>query len=101
MPNCHETVGSFQEQPERQGTPAMTLYNARKGGDNLLYLQLWRRDCDDPRYAKAVLEAWEKYGALPLDGFKAQLIADGLYVEKSDFHPGARRPTAGPAPGPE
>lgn len=78
-PNCHEAVQSFSEAPEKQGSAAMTLYNARQRGDNLLYLQLWRRDCNDPKYAKAVVDAWNKYSSLSLEDMKARLIADGVY----------------------
>jgi hypothetical protein len=91
-PSSHEVVGSFKEQPERQGSAAMTIYNARRAGDRLLYVQLWRRDCDSPQYAKGLLEAWGKYGALNVAEMKARLIAEGLYVEKSDWRPTAGQP---------
>lgn len=94
-PSSHEAVLSFKETPERQGTPAMTLYNARQGGDNLLYFQFWRRDCEDPKYAQAFAEAWEKYGRVPLGELKARLTADGLYVP-----PETREPPAAPYPAP-
>jgi hypothetical protein len=63
-PNCHEMVGSFKTQPARQGEPGMTINNFLKGG-NPLYLQLWRGDADDPRYAKALLDAWGEYHKQP------------------------------------
>jgi hypothetical protein len=97
-PNCHEAVGSFLEQRPRQGTAAMTVYNARKMGDNLLYFQLWRRDCNDVKYAQDFLDAWKKYGRVPMSDLKARLIADGAYVEKSDYVPAGVPPTAGPFP---
>jgi hypothetical protein len=84
-PNCHEMVGSFKEQPERQGTPEMTIYNFKQMG-NPYYLQLWRRDCDDPQYAKALLEAWEKYKRMTVSEMKEQLIKEGLYIEKSTWN---------------
>jgi hypothetical protein len=84
-PNCHEMVGSFKEQPERQGTPEMTIYNFKQMG-NPLYLQLWRRDCEDPQYAKALLEAWEKYKRMTMSEMKEQLIKEGLYIEKSTWN---------------
>lgn len=92
-PNCHEAVGSFMEQRARQGTGAMTVYNARRMGDNLLYLQLWRRDCNDVRYAQELADAWKKYGSVPIAELKERLIKDGAYIEKSDWVP----PTAPPA----
>ena len=76
----------------------MTIYNARRMGDNLLYLQLWRRDCNDPKFARDLVEAWQKYGRVPLAELKARLIADGIYIEKSDYVPGGVPPTAGPFP---
>jgi len=91
-PNCHEMVGSFKEQPDRQGSPAMTLYNTKQAGNNVLYLQLWRRDCNDPQYAKALLDAWEKYHALNAAEMKTRLIAEGLYVEKSNWRPAPGNP---------
>lgn len=94
-PNSHEAVLSFKEAPERQGTPAMTIYNARQCGDNLLYFQFWRRDCEDPKYAGAFADAWEKYGRMPLAELKARLIADGLYIP-----PAANEPPAAPYPPP-
>jgi hypothetical protein len=84
-PNCHEMVGSFKEQPERQGTPEMTIYNFKQMG-NPYYLQLWRRDCDDPQYAKALLEVWEKYKRMTVSEMKEQLIKEGLYIEKSTWN---------------
>ncbi len=97
-PNCHEAVGSFLEQRPRQGSAAMTVYNARKMGDNLLYFQLWRRDGNDPKYAREFLEAWAKYGMVPFADLKAKLIAEGVYVEKSDYVPQGVPPTKGPNP---
>ncbi len=92
-PNCHEAVLSFKESPDRQGTPAMTIYNARQAGDNLLYFQFWRRDCEDPQYAKAFLDAYAKYSQVPLENLKERLVADGLYVP-----PETREPTPAPSP---
>jgi len=65
-PNCHEMVGSFKTQPARQGDPAMTIKNFLKGG-NPLYLQLWRGDADDPRYAKELLDAFREYHTQPIE----------------------------------
>lgn len=83
-PNGHETVGSFKEQPERQGTPEMTIYKFRLMG-NPMFIQLWRRDCNDPKYAKGLLDTWEKYKNMTVDEMKSQLMNEGLYIEKSDF----------------
>jgi hypothetical protein len=83
-PHGHEMVGSFKEQPQRQGSVEMTIYNFVRMG-NPLYLQLWRRDCDDPRYAEALLHAWDTYGHMDSDLLKARLQSEGLYVEKSDW----------------
>lgn len=85
-PHGHEMVGSFKEQPQRQGSVEMTIYNLVRMG-NPLYMQLWRRDCDDPRYAEALLAAWDKYGGLAPDVLKAKLQEEGLYVERSDWNP--------------
>ena len=82
--NGHETVGSFKEQPKRQGTAEMTIYKLRLMG-NPLFIQLWRRDCDDPKYSKALLDVIEEYKKLSLDEMKARLIKEGLFVEKSDY----------------
>ena len=95
-PSSHEMVGSFKEQPERQGSPEMTVFNAKQAG-NLLYLQLWRRDCNEPQYAKGILDAWQKYGALSVAEMKARLVAEGRYVERSAWQPGAREPQPAPA----
>lgn len=84
-PNCHEMVGSFKEQPDRQGTPEMSIYNFKQMG-NPYYLQLWRRDCDDPVYAKALLDAWGKYKKMTVSEMKEQLIKEGLYIEKSTWN---------------
>lgn len=84
-PNCHEMVASFKEQPDRQGTPSMTIYNFKQMG-NPYYLQLWRRDCDDPAYAKALLDAWEKYKKMTVPEMKEQLIKEGLFIEKSTWN---------------
>jgi hypothetical protein len=94
--SSHEAVGSFLEQRTRQGTAAMTVYNCRMAGDNLLYFQLWRRDCNDPKFARDFLDAWQKYGALPLADLKPALIRDGLFIEKSDYVPPSVPPTSGP-----
>lgn len=83
-PNGHETVGSFKEQPERQGTAEMTVYKLRLMG-NPLFIQLWRRDCSDPQYCKRFLDAMEKYEDLSLNEMKQQLIREGLYIEESDY----------------
>ena len=83
-PNGHETVGSFKEQPERQGTPEMTIYKLRLMG-NPLFIQLWRRDCTDPQYCKSLLDAMDKYKCLLLNEMKHQLIEEGLYIEESDY----------------
>ena len=97
-PNCHEAVGSFLEQRPRQGTAAMTLYNARQMGDNLLYFQLWRRDSNEVKFAQDWVDAWQKYGRVPLSELKARMVKDGVYVEKSDYVPQGVPPTAGPFP---
>lgn len=80
VPNCHELVQSLSESPERQGSAAMTVYNFVKCG-NPLFLQLWRRDCDNPQYAKAILDAWNKYGWMPPEALKERLEREGLYVK--------------------
>ena len=85
VPNGHEMVGSFLEQPDRQGSPEQTICNFMKMGKHPMYLQLWRRDCDDPKYAKAVLDAWEKYKGMTSDEIKAQLQKENKFVEKSDW----------------
>lgn len=82
-PNCHEMVQTFKERPDRQGSAAMTIYNARQMGDNLLYLQLWRRDAEDPKYLQALAEAWRRYGSVPLDQLKARMMADGVYTARA------------------
>ncbi|MDP3915441.1 MAG: hypothetical protein Q8R96_17080 [Bacteroidota bacterium] len=87
VPNCHEMVGSFKEQPERQGTVEMTIYNFKQMG-NPYYLQLWRRDCDDPAYAKALLDVWEKYKEMTVSQMKNKLVKEGLYIEKSTWNMG-------------
>ena len=86
-PHCHEMVGSFKEQPERQGTAEMTVYNFVKLG-NPLYLQLWARDSYDPQYAKALLYAWEKYGHMAPDELKTHLKKEGKYIETSTWKRG-------------
>jgi hypothetical protein len=85
-PHGHEMVGSFKEQPQRQGSVEMTIYNFVRMG-NPLYLQLWRRDCSDPSYAEALLRAWEKYGGMKPDALRSRLQEEGLYVETSDWNP--------------
>ena len=81
IPHGHEMVGSFKEQPERQGSPEMTLYNAARIG-NLRYLQLWRRDCDDPQYAKTLLDLYEKYKTMPIDDIKKDLQRADAFKEE-------------------
>jgi len=83
-PHCHEMVGSFKEEPERQGGPEMTVYNFRRMG-NPLYLQLWRRDADDPKYAQRLLDAWQRFKERSLEEIEETLRREGLYVEKSDW----------------
>lgn len=84
VPNCHETVGSFMEQPERQGSAEMTVYKLKAMG-NPYFIQLWRRDCNDPEYAKVLLEAWERFDELSLSETKEILIAEGLYRAQSNY----------------
>lgn len=84
-PNGHETVGSFKEQPERQGTPEMTIYKLKSMG-NPLFLQLWRRDCSNSQYAKALIEAWNKYKDMTVDEMKSRMKEEGLYIEKSTWN---------------
>ena len=88
-PNAHELVGSLQETPERQGSVPMTIFNFVQCG-NPLFLQLWRRDADDPRYIKAVLGAWNRYGWIPEQSLKSVLQDEKLYVAQADAPP---RPT--------
>jgi hypothetical protein len=85
-PNRHEMVGSFKEQPERQGTPEMTIYNF-VGMGNPYSLQLWRRDCDIPLYAENLLNAWIEYGRMTEPELKARLQADGKWIENIDNTP--------------
>lgn len=88
-PNGHEMVASFKEQEDgsnvgmNQGTVEMTVYNFINMG-NPLYLQLWRRDCDDPKYAKALLDAWNLYKHYQPVELKVQMTRDGVFVEKYD-----------------
>jgi hypothetical protein len=96
-PISHELVGSFKEQPTRQGTPEMTVYNFLRNG-NPLYLQLWRRDSSDPRYAQALIAAMHTYGHLDVEAVKAQLQREGLYREHADWHPTMVTPAAKPIP---
>ena len=96
-PTSHELVGSFKEQPTRQGTPEMTVYNFLRNG-NPLYLQLWRRDSSDPRYAQALIAAMNTYGHLDVEAVKAQLQREGLYREHADWHPTMVTPAAKPIP---
>lgn len=76
----YEMVGSFMEEPARQGSYEMTVYNARQGGP-ISYLRLWRRDCDSKQYAEQLIEAWDKYKDMTMTEFKASLIEEGLYKE--------------------
>ena len=79
-PNAHETVGSYSEQPERQGSYELVCYKAIKMG-NPLFFQLWRRDCNDPQYAEKLLQTWELYKDLTGEEMEADLKSKGLYVE--------------------
>lgn len=81
-PSAHEGVGSLKEFPEGQGSIAMTIYNLVQTGQPLFF-HLWRRDSDDPIYAKQILDAWNRYGWMNAEGLKAQLEREGLFVEKS------------------
>lgn len=83
-PHSHEMVGSFSEQPQRQGSPEMVVYNAVAIG-NPLFFQLWRRDCDDPSYAKALYDAWTRYGEMSPEQIKADLEARGLFRLDDDW----------------
>ena len=79
-PNGHELGASLKENPERLGSLPMTIYMFLKAG-NPLFLQVWRRDCDDPQYARSMLDAWKKYGAgRTAEECKALLEKEGLYV---------------------
>lgn len=84
VPISFEMVGSFMEQPERQGSAEMTIYNARNIG-KVCYLRLWRRDLTDTCYAENLVKAWDKYKHLSLSDFKKRLIEEGLYKEKSTW----------------
>lgn len=90
-PHCHEMVGSFMEQAERQGSPEMVVYTAVKYG-NPLYFQLWRRDCLVPQYARNLSQAMERLGGMSPEEIKAVLVKEGLYVEKSTFEEGKLKP---------
>lgn len=96
-PTSHELVGSFKEQPTRQGTTEMTVYNFIRNG-NPLYLQLWRRDSSDPRYAQALIAAVNMYEHLDVEAIKAQLQHEGLYREHADWHPNMVTPASKPIP---
>jgi Beta-galactosidase. len=91
-PNAHEFVGSMKETPERQGTMPMVIYNTVQAG-NPIFLQLWRRDCDDPTYVKQVLEAWNRYGWILRESLELVLKDENLFVDranapKGNFGPG-------------
>lgn len=79
-PNGHELGASLKENPQRLGSLPMTIYMFLRCG-NPLFLQLWRRDCDDPQYAQAMEEAWDIYGAGKTAAeCKTMLEVEGLYV---------------------
>lgn len=94
-PHAHEMVGSFKEQAVRQGSAEMTVYNFIKNG-NPLYLQLWRRDCNDPQYAESLLNAMDRFGDMQPDEIKAVLVKENLYIEKSDWDPSKFKPSKAP-----
>jgi hypothetical protein len=96
-PTSHELVGSFKEQPARQGTAEMTVYNFIRNG-NPLYLQLWRRDSSDPHYAQALIAAMHMYEHLEVKAIKAQLQHERLYREHADWHPNMETPASKPIP---
>lgn len=83
-PHRHEMVGSFKEQPERQGTPEMTVYNFIRMG-NPLNLQLWRRDADIERYAQTLSDLWNQYKDMTPDEIEARLKAEGKWIETSTW----------------
>jgi len=98
-PASHELVGTFLQTPRRQGTPEMTVYNARQLG-RVLYLQLWRRDSNEPTFARALLDAWNAYAHLSAEEMKAKLIEDGKYIEDAPPEVRGNEPVKTPVPGP-
>lgn len=90
VPISFEMVGSFMEQPERQGSYEMTVYNARTAGQTC-YFRLWRRDLNDICYADNLIKAWDKYKDLTTEEFKAKLIEEGLYKNKSTWKRPAKK----------
>ena len=89
-PNCHEMVGSFKTQPDRQGTPEMMIFNFVRQG-NPLYLQYWRADAGDPELIAQIETAWRTYGGMEKDALAARLKAEGRWIETSTFERAGRQ----------
>jgi hypothetical protein len=89
-PNCHEMVGSFKTQPDRQGTPEMMVFNFIRQ-KNPLYLQYWRADAADPALIARMETAWRTYGAMDKDALAARLKSEGRWIETSPFERVSRK----------
>jgi len=78
-----ETLGSFIEEPGRQGNVEMTVYNALK--TNPLFIQLWYRDAispDGPEIAQKIDDLYRKYRDWMPEDIKNDLIREGRYLDK-------------------
>ncbi len=77
-----ETLGSFVNQPARQGNVEMTVYNALKA--NPLYIQLWHIDAfsaEGVEIARQIEELYQKYNNFTLEEIKDDLEKQGKYLQ--------------------
>jgi len=92
-PSGWECLGSWWQQPDRQGSVDLAVYNTLKA--NPLFIQIWNRDAlVNPDYAGRIAECFEEYSRISPAELKEKLQAEGKYKtrEQNTWKPKDHKP---------
>jgi len=81
IPSSWETVGSYYEQPLRQGSVEMMMFNAFKASPH--FIQLWNRDSSNPEFTRRILEVYDEFKGQSPDEIKSRLVKEGKYHDRN------------------